>query len=330
MLWLMSQISSTKIQSIVNAVNSNIPTPLIALILLIIENQRQSMTKDAIPYLCGGTFLTQVLRARANRKTPTDYTEGKKESLTESETFRRLISIYRLKDFDPGGDSLKTYTTGYKTCTKEYRDYLQFLDNDLRRDFDEDVRSENSLALHMMSEFVQELTDDKKGKALVRCLLDMLLHDPDLKKPDMLYIAPTPVIRGQLDSIRQFDLPYFLLGVWHYIIMSRSEYNLNGAATYNAWYPDGKAYKGIIGNRINYDITVICSDIPAPEQKQIKEHVEMQESESPSEEQRSETASEKEPENEPKVVNQYFNNPTVVYQNGEKNIHVDHVDVLNI
>ena len=105
------------------------------------------MTKDAIPYICGGTFLAQVLRARANRKTPTDYTNGQKESLSESETFRRLISIFRLEDFDPGGDSLKTYTTGYKNCTKEYLDYLQFLDNDLRRDFDEDVRSDHSLAL---------------------------------------------------------------------------------------------------------------------------------------------------------------------------------------
>ena len=58
----MSQISSSKTQSIVNAVNSNIHTPLIALIALIFENQRQPMTKDAIPYLCGGTFLAQVIR----------------------------------------------------------------------------------------------------------------------------------------------------------------------------------------------------------------------------------------------------------------------------
>ena len=82
------------------------------------------MTKDAIPYLCGGTFLTQVIRARTNRKTPTDYTGEQKESLTENETFRRLISIYRPEDFNPNGDSLKTYTTGYKTCAKEYREYL--------------------------------------------------------------------------------------------------------------------------------------------------------------------------------------------------------------
>lgn len=291
------------------------------------------MTKDAIPYLCGGTFLTQVIRARANLKTPTDYTEGRKESLTENETFRRLISIYRLEDFDPGGDSLKTYTTGYKTCTKEYRDYLQFLDNDLRRDFDEDVRSEHSLALHMMSEFTSELTDDKKGTALCRCLLDMLLHDPDIKEDDMLYICKDPVTRQQLKTFDHFDLPYFLLGVWHYIIMNRSEYNLNGAATYNEWYPNGsKSYKGTIGNSVDYDITVKCSFIPEPECDHAEPKAEPEEDDFPdeAETQQNSASPDRDQSSEPKVVNQYFSNPTVVYQNGEKNVHVDHVDVLNI
>ena len=291
------------------------------------------MTKDAIPYLCGGTFLTQVIRARANRKTPTDYTEGRKESLTENETFRRLISIYRLEDFDPGGDSLKTYTTGYKTCTKEYRDYLQFLDNDLRRDFDEDVRSEHSLALHMMSEFTSELTDDQKGTALCRCLLDMLLHDPDIKEDDMLYICKDPVTRQQLKTFDHFDLPYFLLGVWHYIIMNRSEYNLNGAATYKEWYPNGsKSYKGTIGNSVDYDITVKCSFIPEPECDHSEPKAEPEEDDFPdeAETQQNSASPDRDQSSEPKVVNQYFSNPTVVYQNGEKNVHVDHVDVLNI
>lgn len=291
------------------------------------------MTKDAIPYLCGGTFLTQVIRARANRKTPTDYTEGQKESLTENETFRRLISIFRLEDFDPGGDSLKTYTTGYKTCTKEYRDYLQFLDNDLRRDFDVDVKSHHSIALHMMSEFVAELTDDKKGKVLCRCLLDMLLHDPDIKEDDVLYICKEPVTLKQLKSIDHFDLPYFLIGVWHFIIMNRSEYNLNGAATYNEWYPNGgKAYKGTIGNGIDYDITVKCSIIPEPESKDSETETDTYEAASSddAEPQPEATPPDQEEATDAKVVNQYFSNPTVVYQNGDKNVHIDHVGILNI
>ena len=291
------------------------------------------MTKDAIPYICGGTFLAQVLRARANRKTHTDYTNGQKESLSESETFRRLISIYRLKDFEPGGDSLKTYTTGYKNCTKEYLDYLQFLDNDLRRDFDEDVRSDHSLALHMMSEFVSELTDDKKGKTLCRCLLDMLLHDPDIEDDTVLYVCKKPVTQQELKTIDCFDLPYFLLGVWHYIIMNRSEYNLNGAATYNTWYPgNGKAYKGTIGNGVNYDITVKCSIIPEPETKDTESETGTEEatSSNDAEPQPKATAPDQEETADAKVVNQYFNNPTVVYQNGDKNVHIDHVDVLNI
>lgn len=136
-------------------------------------------------------------------------------------------NIHTLKDFEPGGDSLKTYTTGYKNCTKEYREYLQFLDNDLRRDFDEDVRSDHSLALHMMSEFVSELTDDKKGKALCRCLLDMLLHDPDIEDDAVFYVCKKPVTRQELKTIDCFDLPYFLLGVWPTVVYQNGDKNVH-------------------------------------------------------------------------------------------------------
>ena len=290
------------------------------------------MTKNAIPYLCGGTFLTQIIRAKAKRRTHMDYTEGQKEKLTESEIFRRLISIFHLEDFDPGVDSLKTYTTGYKTCTKEYRNYLQFLDNDLRRNFDNDVRSDSSVALYMMYEFTSELTDTKKGKILCRCLLDMLLHDPDVKENDLLYICKKPVTKQQLKNINNFHLPHFLLGVWHYIIMNRSEYNLNGAATYNNWYPDNdKLYKGTIGNGISSDITITCTTITEPELKNSKTKNDAEKIAFSDDESQSKGFDANHEENvDAKTVNQYFEAPTVVYQNGEKNVHIDHVDILNI
>ncbi len=124
----------------------------------------------------------------------------------------------------------------------------------------------------------------------------------------------------------------FLLGVWHYIIMNRSEYNLNGAATYNEWYPNGsKSYKGTIGNSVDYDITVKCSFIPEPECDHSEPKAEPEEDDFPdeAETQQNSASPDRDQSSEPKVVNQYFSNPTVVYQNGEKNVHVDHVDVLN-
>ena len=64
------------------------------------------MDNKTTPYLCGGTFLTQILRARKDLASSTEHTNGQKESLSEQETFRRLISIYQLSNFY-GGTSLK-------------------------------------------------------------------------------------------------------------------------------------------------------------------------------------------------------------------------------
>ena len=114
--------------------------------------------------------------------------------------------------------------------------------------------------------------------------------------------------------------------------MNRSEYNLNGAATYNEWYPNGgKAYKGTIGNGIDYDINVTCSNIPKPEEM-LTEETKSKEADPHdyTEGHPNKESTDTESSDDTKIVNQYFNNPTVVYQSGDKNVHIDHVDVLNI
>ena len=41
------------------------------------------MENTTIPFLCGGTFFTQVLRSRKRKKSPAELTKGQKESLSE-------------------------------------------------------------------------------------------------------------------------------------------------------------------------------------------------------------------------------------------------------
>lgn len=69
------------------------------------------MKNTRIPFLCGGTFFVQVLRSRKSTKTHTELAKGQKESLSEPELFRRLISIYQLTDFCSAGTTLKTYAS---------------------------------------------------------------------------------------------------------------------------------------------------------------------------------------------------------------------------
>ena len=215
------------------------------------------MKNNEIPYLCGGTFLCQVLRARNKLKTSTEHTKCQKENLSEQETFRRLISIFQLSDFY-GGTSLKTYTSQYKSCSSSLLPYTQFMDSDLRLDFDKAVTTGDPKIIQMMSAFVTEFIDvKKKGVQLVRSLLGAIKDDGDILDGDEFYIEPgNAVSKKELVGMENFTAEYFLLGVWHYIIMQRADKNEKGEKTYQVWYPSKGRYCGTVGNDIKQNITV--------------------------------------------------------------------------
>lgn len=284
------------------------------------------MANKKTPYLCGGTFLTQILRARKELTTSIEHTNGHKESLSEQETFRRLISIYQLSDFH-GGTSLKTYTSKYKNCTDSLVAYGQFSDNDLRRAFDEDMKSEQSIALQMMTVFVTEFISTTKQVQLLRALLDIIALDLDIPDDAEFFITAdsTATKAKDIPAIDHFYIEPFLLGMWHYIIMNRSDDNEKGADTYKQWYPRKGDYRGTVGNGILQSITVDSlpttyfesTDTSKNFSSDKEPHVEVVDSEDTMQE-------------DAKSCTQYIENATIVNQNGEKNIHIDHVDTLNL
>jgi len=220
------------------------------------------MTKEAIPYLCGGTFLCQVIRARKELKSSADHTKCQKESLSERNTFGRLISIYQLRDFI-GGTSLTTYTSRYKKCSESLLQFTQFSDNDLRMNFDKAVSSGDPKILKMVADFVAEFIDvEGKGKQLVRCLLGIIKDDSSIRDSDEFYVERGKAIRkNELFERDHFTIEYFLLGVWHFIIMKRADKNEAGGDTYKSWYSSKGQYCGTVGNDIEQNISV--DSIPA-------------------------------------------------------------------
>ena len=214
------------------------------------------------PYLCGGTFLAQILRARKSSELSAYYNKNKKESLSEQETFRRLISIYHIAEFS-SCSSLKTYTSQFKSCTNSLESFALFSDSDVKREFDSDVRSADSSALTMMSDFVQEFIDTEKYIQLVRCLLDMIENDSTIAPNTPLYILENTesVTKAEINNMQVFMIEPFLLGIWHYIIMNRSDSNEKGASTYRQWYPSRDKYIGTVGSGITREIYVqsICN-----------------------------------------------------------------------
>ena len=282
------------------------------------------MANDLIPYLCGGTFLTQVLRARPTLVTSTEHTKGQKENLSEQETFRRLISIYQMKDF-PSCSSLKPYTNYFKSCADSLEAFTLFSDNDMKRAFDEDVRSSDSSALAMISEFIQEFIDPVKYIQLIRCLLDMLQSDSTIAPSTLFYISgnAVPVTKAELDEMDAFVIEPFLLGIWHFIIMNRSGCNKNGAATYQQWYREQGKYMGTIGNNITRQISV--KSVPQQKKETIDADCSAEENSQTESDDPSYGNSES-----TRMVNQYIDHATIVNQYGEKSVHIDHVGTLNL
>ena len=209
------------------------------------------------PYLCRGTFLAQILRERKSSELSAYYNRNKKESLSEQETFRRLISIYHIAEFS-SCSSLKTYTSQFKSCTNSLESFALFSDSDVKREFDSDVRSADSSALTMMSDFVQEFIDTEKYIQLVRCLLDMIENDSTIAPNTPLYILENTesVTKAEINNMQVFMIEPFLLGIWHYIIMNRSDSNEKGASTYRQWYPSRDKYIGTVGSGITREIYV--------------------------------------------------------------------------
>lgn len=271
------------------------------------------MANGTVPYLCGGTFFYQILRAKKPSATATEHTKGKKDSLSEPETLRRLISIYQLVDF-LDCSSLGPNTSSFKSCKDSLTSFAQFTDSDRQRKFDSAVKKKNSVALRMMWDFVNEFIDvEDKGEQLVRCLLGMIMDDGGILPDDIFLLNGKPVTKQELIGMRRFEIEPFLLGVWHYIIMRRADKNKDGAATYQSWYAGRNDYRGHVGNDISDGIIVksISSEPPVAE---------------------AETATDEQPESSSAETQnaQHIEYATVVNQYGENCLHIDHVDVLNL
>ena len=162
-----------------------------------------------------------------------------------------------MKDF-MNCSSLKTYTSQFKTCTNSLEAFTSFSDADMKWSFDKDVKSSDSSALILMSEFVQEFTDPDKYIQLTRCLLGMIKSDHTIKSDTPFYIFENGafVTKEKLIEMESFVIEPFLLGIWHFIIMRRSDCNERGAATYQQWYPNRGKYAGTVSDCITQEIFV--------------------------------------------------------------------------
>jgi hypothetical protein len=285
------------------------------------------MENTNIPFLCGGTFFVQVFRSRKGTKTPTEHAKGQKESLSEPELFRRLISIYQLTDFYSAGSTLKSYASFFKQCQKNLCSFIGFNDYDKRRNFGEDIQKENSKAFSAMVQFVRDFINESLYEQLTRNLLGLIQEDSSIPTDEKFFIWPKWVEKQSLITHTEINLPDLLLGILYYIATKRSNENIKGSDTYHSWFPvKYDEYEGCVGADIKQELRATCSDASRHSAAASVPDGEN----NPDSEKAHEAGDSSDTEEKSCSKTQIIQNATIVNQYGETNVHINHVDTLNL
>ena len=140
------------------------------------------MNESKIPYLCGGTFfnLLSAMKKQEN-------VEGNDDPCM----FTKLISVFHLDSkFMPtvSESTLKNYTSRYANCKETCNSITSLNKKNLISDFDSDVKSTESKALHLMKEFVDKHLLENNYTLLVYRLRCMIRDDESISDDAEFYI----------------------------------------------------------------------------------------------------------------------------------------------
>jgi len=186
------------------------------------------------PRLCGGTFLTLLLRALKKK-----HKNGSKQGLTEPECFMGLIRVITPKyDFPAAESTIKQDTSKYKNCVLNpaTSSWLPFDVPEYIEPFNELVTSRYGAVLRRMIDFGEQYIDaDIMGNWLVNALLELIADDEVIGSDALFYVQPEGNAVTKADMLYQGDikLQAFLLGVWHYVIMNASDSTIGQATLEN-------------------------------------------------------------------------------------------------
>lgn len=225
------------------------------------------MPNQSIPYLCGGVFLTRLMKVRPSRNGVREHYMGDHDGLSDPETMLAFIKAMSPNFTAPAGNTFKENTSSYKNCRKNCGIYLPFAaDSAEVRAFDECVRNDYTKALSRMVSFTDAFieigTDTKKDEYLVQELVEIIKDDEDIPATAVFYINEdgSPSTKAQLLTATAICFQAFLIGVWHYILMNRPD-NLPGRSTIQSWTP---TYSGISVERVYSAVVPIKTTEPEP------------------------------------------------------------------
>lgn len=290
------------------------------------------MMNTDTPRLCGGTFFVLLLREKRKNRTKKQLQNFGSDGLTNVALMEHLIRLFDDTFMKPSGDSMDNRTSLYKKCELSEADCLPFNDDALIASFDRKVKSNYPALLFKMGEIADFfLTNDNEDKMreLVFSILTVIKEDATIQPTDSFYATPdgTPISKTALLNIKELNLPSFLLGVWHYILMYRHD-NTVGAATITSWHTapqekgDKHKFSSSIGRSFDHDIKISTDyEIIADAEQEVIEDT----NEGPQVDDVAESA----PAQSVPIVNQAIQNQFNFYQTGN-GINIGHADKVEI
>ncbi len=212
------------------------------------------MRDNHIPYLCGDTFFTLLERVKENDKTKQEIHDGEVTGTANKHILGGLIQFLDTGFTVPSKKcTYDTEVSDYKKCAVEKGTYLPFnqdntdtLISGFNKRIQDSFPGELGKADHFVSRFLKHGTEDLM-EWLVKALLTLLEHDRPLPSDiDEFYANPDgkPVSGKDLLSQDDYCVSTLLFGIWHFIIVNRSD-NETGAETIGQWCKlDEKSEKG--------------------------------------------------------------------------------------
>ena len=303
------------------------------------------MKQKNIPYLCGGTLLLLLERAKKAGISARERSQGINDSLSNPEMLKGLINVVTGVWPQVYDESFKKNTSQYRKCEISGNTYITFNDKDTINRFDSNVKGKYSNVVCRMIGFTNRFISPNKSNRLVRELVDVISKDKGISDDDYFYIKCDGSSITKADLIKQdhFNLQPFLVGVLHYILLHRQD-NTLGKATFDDWCEEAPPHiprrirdDFSIGSRIK--LTVSWCDISdfqhfdnsSPESEEKNDHDSTSDPSSDDDNPPTATVVEETPSNtEAQQQTTIIHNQTNVVQYGEKSISLVNNGTINI
>lgn len=288
------------------------------------------MDTKGIPVLCGGTFFTLLLEA-TNQGRNERKKWGASSGFTESDVLEALFRVAIPTYARPAGaENYKAVVSAYKSCNTSRSGRLPIHEQANIATFDDRIKSDYPKLLSDMTVLIEEYVDyDGKGVWLARALLELVCEDEEIEETELLFVCQDghSVSKNELRALVDICLPALLLGIWHFVILNKTD-NGVGEATYNEWCKPGKSkntrepFRSNIGAGITRQLNLSLHAQLENEDPIIEEE--------PFEEFRESCKEESKAEPDPNSTTQIINSPAVFFNSGANATQINNTGTLNL